>query len=68
MKQSAISVSGEVLNGFSVFTNTRVPVANLFDYITGGYTIDQFLEGFPSVKKEQVIEVIQFAKLLLIKT
>jgi uncharacterized protein (DUF433 family) len=63
MKQNAITVSSEVLGGIPVFKGTRVPVQNLFDYIEGGYTIDQFLSGFPSVRKEQALEVLHMAEI-----
>ena len=38
-----------------VFTGTRVPVQNLVDYLEGGESIDEFLAGFPTVRREQVI-------------
>lgn len=62
MKQDIIEISPEILSGKPVFKGTRVPVQNLFDYIEGGYTIDQFLEGFPSVTKKQAIETLHFAE------
>jgi len=65
MNNNIISVSPKVLGGTPVFKGTRVPIQNLFDYIEGGYTIEQFLKGFPSVKKEQVIEIIQLAESIL---
>ena len=65
MKQNIIEVSSEILSGTPVFKGTRVPVQNLFDYIEGGYTIDQFLEGFPSVTKVQAITALQFAENIL---
>jgi uncharacterized protein (DUF433 family) len=49
------------MGGTPVFTGTRVPVQNLVDYLEGGETIDEFLEGFPSVKREQVIDFIEAA-------
>jgi uncharacterized protein (DUF433 family) len=42
-----------------VFIGTRVPVQSLFDHLEGGDSIDDFLEGFPSVKREQVISVLE---------
>ena len=51
----------EVMGGTPVFTGTRVPVQNLVDYLEGGETIDEFLAGFPSVKREQVIAFIEAA-------
>jgi len=52
----------EILGGTPVFTGTRVPVQNLVDYLEGGRSIDDFLEGFPTVKREQVIGFIEAAK------
>ena len=49
----------EILGGTPVFTGTRVPVQNLVDYLEGGETIDEFLAGFPTVKREQVIAFIE---------
>jgi len=51
----------EILGGTPVFTGTRVPVQNLVDYLEGGETIDEFLAGFPTVKREQVIRFIEAA-------
>ena len=45
----------EILGGVPVFTGTRVPVSFLLEYLEGGDTIDEFLDGFPGVKREQVI-------------
>ncbi len=52
----------EVMGGTPVFTGTRVPVQNLLDYLEGGESIDDFLEGFPTVKREQVIGFIEIAR------
>jgi uncharacterized protein (DUF433 family) len=52
----------EIMGGTPVFTGTRVPVQNLIDYLEGGETIDEFLVGFPTVKREQVIGFIEAAK------
>jgi uncharacterized protein (DUF433 family) len=51
----------EILGGTPVFTGTRVPVQNLLDYLEGGETIDEFLAGFPTVKRKQVIRFIEAA-------
>jgi uncharacterized protein (DUF433 family) len=47
-----------VLGGTPCFAGTRVPVKSLFDHIEGGHTIDYFLSQFPSVKREQVMAVL----------
>lgn len=62
MKRGIITVSTEIQGGNPVFSNTRVPVKNLFDYLKGGESIDIFLEDFPSVTKEQVLELLEFSK------
>jgi len=49
----------EILGGTPVFVGTRVPVQSLFDHLEAGDSIDDFLEGFPSVKREQVIAVLE---------
>lgn len=62
MSQPIITCSPDVLGGTPVFTGTRVPVQTLLDYLEGGETIDDFLEGFPTVKREQVIAFLEEAK------
>ena len=52
----------EIMGGTPVFTGTRVPVQNLVDYLEGGEAIDEFLAGFPTVKREQVIGFSEAAK------
>ena len=51
----------EILGGTPVFIGTRVPVQSLFDYLTGGETLDEFLHQFPSVDREQAITVLGLA-------
>lgn len=48
-----INSDPEILGGTAVFVGTRVPVQNLVDYLRGGETLDDFLEDFPSVRREQ---------------
>jgi uncharacterized protein (DUF433 family) len=57
-----VTISPEIQSGEPVFTGTRVPVKNLFNYLRGGDTIDEFLEGFPSVRREQVVELLTLAE------
>jgi uncharacterized protein (DUF433 family) len=52
------------MGGTPVFTGTRVPIQALFDYIETGETIEEFLENFPSVSHEQVVEVLEKASLI----
>lgn len=63
-----ISVSPEVLGGTAVFAGTRVPVQTLLDYLEAGDSIDDFLDGFPSVKREQVVLFLELAKDRLIES
>ena len=51
----------EILGGTPVFSGTRVPIQNLVDYLEGGESIDEFLIGFPTVRREQVIAFIEAA-------
>jgi uncharacterized protein (DUF433 family) len=67
MKQSVISCSPDVMGGAAVFAGTRVPVQTLLDYLEAGESIDDFLEGFPSVTREQVIAFLEEAKDRLIE-
>lgn len=62
MKNSVVSVSKDVMGGTPVFAGTRVPTQTLIDYLTGGDSIDDFLEGFPTVNREQVVEFLQQAE------
>ena len=55
----ATSHDPEVLGGELVFAGTRVPVRSLFDHLEGGDSIEDFLEGFPSVQREQVMAVLE---------
>ena len=58
----------QILGGTPVFAGTRVPLQNLIDFLEGGESIDDFLEGFPSVKREQAIAVIEAGKLKMLET
>jgi uncharacterized protein (DUF433 family) len=62
MITNVITISPKIQGGTPVFTNTRVPVKNLFDYLKAGDTTEEFLNDFPSVTKEQVEIVINFKK------
>jgi len=62
-----ISTAPDILGGTPVFAGTRVPVQTLLDYLKAGETIDDFLEGFPSVPRDQVIAFLEMAKDRLIE-
>lgn len=61
-----ISTSAEIMGGTPVFIGTRVPVQTLFDYVEAGESIDDFLEGFPTVSREKVIALLEEARKQLI--
>lgn len=55
----------EILSGMPVFAGTRVPAKNLLDYLEHGRSIEEFLDDFPTVRREQVIAALEEAKELL---
>jgi len=59
---SVVSQRLEILRGEPVFTATRVPVNSLLDHLEAGDSIEQFLKGFPSVKREQMIALLEEAR------
>ncbi len=54
-----ITVDPEILGGTPVFKGTRVPVRTLFEYLESNYTLDEFLECFPSVPRELALKVLE---------
>ena len=58
----------EILGGTPVFVGTRVPVKSLFDHLEAGESIDDFIEGFPSVRREQVIALLERSRQELLRT
>lgn len=50
------------VSGTPIFVGTRVPIKNLFDYLAGGHSLDDFLDDFPSVSREQAIKTIDMAR------
>ena len=61
-QEEIIHSNPEVLGGTPVFTGTRVPVRSLFDHLEAGDSIDDFLEGFPSVRRDQVIALLEISQ------
>ncbi len=61
MSTPIVTSSPDVMSGTPVFAGTRVPVQALIDYLEGGETIDDFLTGFPTVAREQVIAFLDDA-------
>jgi uncharacterized protein (DUF433 family) len=66
MMKDVIEVNPQKLSGTPVFAGTRVPIQNLFDYIEGGDTLEDFLEGFPPVTREQAVSVLELARTSLL--
>lgn len=60
--QEAITSDPEVMHGTPVFRGTRVPVQTLFDYIENGNSLDEFLEGFPTISRELAVQVLEECK------
>ena len=63
---SVIVKNPKILGGMAVFRGTRVPIQNLFDYLEGGETMEEFLEGFPTVSREAALAALEEAKHLLL--
>ncbi len=61
-EQEIIHSDPEILGGAPVFTGTRVPISSLFAHLEGGVSIDDFLEGFPSVQRDQVIPLLEMSQ------
>jgi uncharacterized protein (DUF433 family) len=66
MKRPIISRDADVMGGTPVFAGTRVPIQTVLDYLEAGESIDEFLEGFPTVPREQVIAFLEEAKELMV--
>ena len=64
--QSVIIQDPEILSGEPVFRGTRVPFQTLLDYLEGGDTLDEFLEQYPGVTREQAIAALEEAKALVL--
>ena len=66
MTQPIITSSPDMMGGTPVFAGTRVPVQTLLDYLENGESIDDFLEGFPTVRREQIIGFLEEAKACMV--
>lgn len=60
--EELIQTDPEILGGTPVFGGTRVPIRSLFDHLEGGDSIDDFLEGFPSVRRDQVVALLEMSQ------
>ena len=63
---SLITCDAEIMSGTPVFKNTRVPIKNLIDYLETGESLDDFLEDFPSVSREQAVQTLKLAREVLL--
>ena len=59
--RSVVEVSPDVMSGTPVFAGTRVPIATLFDYLKGGDSLDEFLDDFPTVTRDQAVLLLEMA-------
>ena len=62
-----ITVDPEIVSGTPVFRGTRVPVETLINNLEAGLTLDEFLDHFPTVTREQAVQVLEFSKATLLK-
>lgn len=61
MENQLIVRDPEILSGIPVFKGTRVPIKNLVDYLEAGDSLEEFLDDFPTVRKEKVIEFLNLS-------
>jgi uncharacterized protein (DUF433 family) len=64
---SIITISPEIMGGTPVFSGTRVPIQTFLDYLKAGESINDFLDGFPTVTREQVITLLEEAEKRLVE-
>ena len=62
MNESLVKCDPEIMSGALCFTGTRVPVKNLFDYLEGASSLEEFLEDFPSVSRARAVAVLEAAR------
>ncbi|HEV8544292.1 MAG TPA: DUF433 domain-containing protein [Verrucomicrobiae bacterium] len=61
MNSDLVTVDPEIMSGEPVFKGARVPVRNLVDYLSGGHSLEDFLEGFPGVARSQTVAFLEEA-------
>ena len=66
MESPLIDKSDEILSGTPVFHGTRVPVRTLIDYLSGGDTLDDFVEDFPTVSRQQALQFLETAEQVMV--
>ena len=64
--ESLVSCSPDLMSGTPVFAGKRVPIENLLDYLAAGDSLDEFLDQFPTVKREQAIALLSFTEELIL--
>ena len=62
MDKTLVSRDPEIMSGALCFTGTRVPVKNLFDYLEGNSSLEEFLEDFPSISRDTAVAVLETAR------
>lgn len=67
LKDLPITIDPEIVSGTPVFTGTRVPIDALITNLEAGLTLDEFLDNFPSVTREQALQVLEFSKSTLLR-
>lgn len=65
IETQVISRSPDIMSGAPVFTGTRVPVQTVIDYLAGGHPLSEFLDDFPTVSREQALELLERIKQML---
>jgi len=60
ISKQSFSIDNDILGGVPAFTGTRVPLSAMVDYLTSGRTLDEFLEDFPTVKRDQAVAALSF--------
>ena len=63
-----VKVDPEIMSGTPCFAGTRVPIKNLFDYLEHNHPLDEFLDDFPTVTREQVLAVLEIAQRKVLDT
>ena len=63
--RSIITIDKDIFSGKPVFAGTRVPVESLFDHLEAGVSLDDFIEDFPTVSKEQAIALLDVANKIM---
>ena len=67
LRELPITIDPDILSGTPVFRGTRVPVDALISNLEAGLTVDGFLENFPTVTRQQALQVLEFSKTTLLK-